>query len=70
MVKIFKGECHTVENDLNNWIEVYHPRIVDVKQSVIHIDKEHRIELILTVFYDAKSETGKVEYRIFKHGES
>ena len=65
MVKIFNGECHAVETDMNNWIDVYHPRIVDVKQSVIHIEKEHRCELILTVFFEAKSETEKVEYRMY-----
>ena len=65
MVKIFKGEPHAVETDFNTWVDVYHPRIVDTKQSVVHVEKEHRVELLLSVFYDARSETQKVEYRIY-----
>jgi hypothetical protein len=66
VVKIFQGDCHTVENDMNNWIEVYSPKIQDMKQSVIYIEKEHSVMLILTVLYEAKGETEKVQYRIYK----
>ena len=65
MVKIFTGECHAVETDYNNWAEVYHPHIIDVRQSVIYQEKEHAVQMVLTVFFEAKSETEKVEYRIY-----
>jgi hypothetical protein len=67
MVKIFRGDCHTVESDINSWMEVYHPRVVDAKHSVTYLDKEHSVLLIVIVFYEAKSETEKVEYRMFGH---
>ena len=69
MVKIFQGDCRTVENDMNSWMEVYHPRIVDVKHSAIYLEKEHTVQLLLAVFYDSKSETQRVEYRMFGHGQ-
>ncbi len=65
MVKIFQGDCQTVENDMNSWIEVYRPKIVDVKQSIFQVEREHSFVLVLTVLYEAKSETEKVEYRIY-----
>jgi hypothetical protein len=64
MVKIFQGDCHTVETDMNNWVEVYHPHIVDIKQSIFQLEREHSFLLILTVLYEARSETDKVEYRV------
>ena len=66
MVKIFQGTCHAVENDMNNWIDVYQPVIHDMKQSVIHVEKEHSVMLILTVLFEAKSDTDKVQYRVYK----
>ncbi|HUV08333.1 MAG TPA: hypothetical protein VMX75_11430 [Spirochaetia bacterium] len=66
MVKIFQGDCHSVENDMNNWMDVYKPRIQEIKQSVIHIEKEHCVMLILTVLFEAESETRKVEYSLYK----
>jgi len=66
MVKIFQGDCHTVETDMNNWIDVYRPVIHDIKQSIIYLEKEHGVLLILTVFYEAKSETDKVRYQMYK----
>ena len=66
MVKIFQGECHAVETDMNNWIEVYNPVIHDVKQSVIYREKEHSTMLTLTVLYESKSETEKVRYQMYK----
>jgi hypothetical protein len=66
MVKIFQGDCHSVETDMNNWIDVYSPVIHDVKQSTIYLEKEHSILLILSVFYESKSETEKVRYQMYK----
>ena len=66
MVKIFQGDCHSVETDMNNWIEVYNPRIHDVKQSIVYLEKEHSTLMILTVLYEASSGTEKVKYRIFE----
>jgi len=66
MVKIFQGDCHTVESDVNNWIDVYQPVIHDVKQSIIYLEKEHGILLILTVFFEAKSGTEKVHYQMYE----
>ena len=66
MVKIFQGDCHTVESDMNNWIDVYRPVIRDVKQSIINLERDHRILLILTVFFESKSETEKVRYQLYK----
>ncbi len=65
MVKIFQGDCQSVENDMNSWIEVYRPKIVEVKQSIFQVEREHSFVLVLTVLYEAKSETDKVEYRIY-----
>ena len=65
MVKIFQGDCQTVETDMNSWIEVYHPKIVDTKQSIFQLEREHSFLLILTVLYEARSETERVEYKIY-----
>lgn len=65
MVKIFQGDCQTVETDMNNWIEVYQPKITDIKQSIFNLEREHSFLLILTVLYEATSETEKVEYKIY-----
>ncbi len=65
MVKIFQGDCRTVETDMNSWIEVYRPKIVDMKQAIFQVEREHSFILVLTVLYEAKSETEKVEYRIY-----
>ena len=66
MVKIFQGDCHTVESEINTWIDVYRPVIHDVKQSIIYLEKEHGILLIMTVFFESKSETEKVRYQLHK----
>ena len=65
MVKIFQGDFRSVQKDINGWIEVYHPRIRDIKQSVVLMEKEHNIILVITVIYEADSETEKVEYSMF-----
>ena len=64
MVKIFQGDYQTVERDVNNWVEVYKPAIIDFKQSMSVM--EHNIIVLLTFRYEAKSETQKVQYRINK----
>ena len=66
MVKIFEGDCHAVENEINDWIEVYKPAITDVKESVAHLEREHKAILVVMIFFEAQSETKKVEYRMFE----
>jgi hypothetical protein len=62
MVKMFQGDCQSVQTDVNNWIEVFKPAISDFRQSMIVM--EHSIVILLTFIYEAKSETSKVEYKL------
>jgi hypothetical protein len=62
MVKLFQGDCQSVQNDVNTWIEVYKPVISDFRQSMITM--EHSIVILLTFIYEQKSETPKVEYKL------
>jgi len=62
MVKIFQGDFLAVQDDVDNWIEVYKPRITDFKQSLILM--EHNPIILLTFLYESESETKKVEYKI------
>jgi hypothetical protein len=64
VVKIFQGDFQSVQRDVNNWIEVYNPKIVDFKQSMCPM--EHNIIVLLTFSYEAKSGPQKVEYRMNK----
>jgi hypothetical protein len=64
MVKIFQGDFQTVQRDVNNWMEVYNPTILDFKQSMCVM--EHNIILLLTFTYEAKAGKGKVQYRMNK----
>jgi hypothetical protein len=64
MVKIFQGDYQTVQRDVNNWIEVYSPRIHDFKQSMCSM--EHNIIVLLTFSYDVKAGPEKVQYRVNK----
>ena len=64
MVKVFQGEVQSVQNDVNNWIEVYQPSITDFKQSLIVL--EHNIIVVLTFLYETRSETTRVEYKVDK----
>ena len=64
MVKIFQGDYQSVQRDVNNWIEVYSPEIIDFKQSMCLM--EHNIIVLLTFSYEAKSGTEKVQYRLNK----
>jgi hypothetical protein len=62
MVKLFQGDVQTVQNDVNNWMEVYKPAITDFKQSLIVL--EHNLIILLTFLYEARAETDKVQYKI------
>jgi hypothetical protein len=62
MVKLFQGDFQSVQNDVNSWIEVYKPKIVDFKQSLIVM--EHNLIVLLSFLYESHSETQKVEYKI------
>ena len=62
MIKLFQGDCQSVQNDVNTWIEVYKPVITQFKQSMLVV--EHSIVILLTFLYEARSEQGKVEYKI------
>jgi hypothetical protein len=64
MIKIFQGDSQSVQKDVNNWIEVYKPRILDFKQSMCPM--EHNIIVLLTFSYEVKSGPQKVEYRVNK----
>jgi hypothetical protein len=64
MIKIFQGDHQTVQRDINNWIEVYNPKILDFKQSMCPM--EHNIIVLLTFSYEVKPATEKVQYRVTK----
>ena len=66
MVKIFQGDYLTVEKDINSWMEVYSPKIIDIKQSVVLMQKEHDIVLLVTIIYEPKDASNKVGYKIYK----
>ncbi len=62
MVKIFLGDALTVENEINSWIEVYKPTIRDIKQSVLMIEKEHNVLVLITLLYDPTQPDTRVQY--------
>jgi len=64
MIKIFQGDYQSVQKDVNNWIEVYSPEILDFKQSMCPL--EHNIIVLLTFYYERKSGPEKVRYRMNK----
>ena len=64
MIKIFQGDYQSVQRDVNNWIEVYSPKILDFRQSMCPM--EHNVIVLLTFSYETKSEPGKVQYRMNK----
>ncbi len=64
MVKLFQGDCQTVQNDVDTWIEVYKPQISGFQQSMLIM--EHSIVILLTFLYESKSEIPKVEYKLEK----
>ena len=65
MIKIFQGDYQSVQNDVNNWIEVYKPAIHDFKQSMVIM--EHNIIVLLTFLFEAVSETQKVQYKMNRY---
>ncbi len=69
MVKIFQGDYVSVERDMNSWMEVYDPEIVDMRQSVVLMQKEHDIVLVVTVLYQSKKASDKVQYQMFNKNE-
>ena len=64
MIKIFQGDYQSVQKDVNNWIEVYSPEILDIKQSMCSL--EHNIIVLLTFSYKLKTGPEKVRYRVNK----
>jgi hypothetical protein len=64
MIKIFQGDFQSVQRDVNNWIEVYSPEILDFKQSMCSL--EHNIIVLLTFSYETKAGPQKVKYRVTK----
>lgn len=64
MIKIFQGDFQSVQRDVNNWIEVYSPEILDFKQSMCSL--EHNIIVLLTFSYETKAGSQKVKYRMTK----
>jgi hypothetical protein len=64
MIKIFQGDYQSVQRDVNNWLEVYNPKILDFKQSMCPM--EHNVIVLLTFSYEAKLGSDKVQYRINK----
>jgi hypothetical protein len=62
MIKIFQGDYQSIQRDVNNWIEVYNPKILDFKQSMCPM--EHNVIVLLTFSYETRSGTEKVQYRM------
>ena len=64
MIKIFQGDFQSVQRDVNSWLEVYNPKILDFKQSMCPM--EHNVIVLLTFSYETKSGPDKVQYRMSK----
>lgn len=64
MIKIFQGGYQTVQSDVNTWIDVYNPRILQIEQSMVAM--EHTIVILLTVLYEEQEPSAKVEYKMRK----
>ncbi len=62
MFKLFQGEYQKVQADLDTWVDVYKPKILDFKQSMVVM--EHNVVVLLTVCYEAVTDTEKVQYKI------
>jgi hypothetical protein len=62
MIKIFQGDYQSIQRDVNNWIEVYNPKILEFKQSMCPM--EHNVIVLLTFSYETRSGTEKVQYRM------
>jgi hypothetical protein len=64
MIKIFQGDYQTVQSDVNTWIDVYNPMIVQMQQSMVAW--EHTIVILLTILYEEREISSKVEYKMQK----
>jgi hypothetical protein len=62
MLKLFQGEYQKVQADVDTWVDVYKPKILDFRQSMVVM--EHNIVVLLTVLYETVTETEKVQYKI------
>jgi len=47
MIKIFQGDFQSVQRDVNNWIEVYSPEILDFKQSMCSLEHNSASDFFL-----------------------
>jgi hypothetical protein len=65
MIKIFQGDHQTVQSDINTWIDVYNPNILQIEQSMVVM--EHTIVILLTVLYEERAIGSKVEYKMQKY---
>jgi hypothetical protein len=65
MIKIFQGGYQTVQSDVNTWIDVYNPRILQMQQSMVAM--EHTIVILLTILYEEQEASSKVEYKMQKY---
>lgn len=64
MIKIFQGAFQAVQSDINQWIEVYNPKILDFKQSMVIM--EHTLVILITIFYEEARDKSKVSYVLDK----
>jgi len=64
MIKIFQGAYQAVQSDINQWIEVYNPKILDFKQSMIIM--EHTLVILITILYEEARDKSEVSYVLDK----
>lgn len=64
MIKIFQGAYQAVQSDINQWIEVYNPKILDFKQSMVIM--EHTLVILITILYEETLDKSKVSYLLDK----
>lgn len=64
MIKIFQGAFQAVQSDINQWIEVYNPKILDFKQSMVIM--EHTLVILITIHYEEARDKSKVSYVLDK----
>jgi len=64
MIKIFQGAFQAVQSDINQWIEVYNPKILDFKQSMVIM--EHTLVILITILYEESRDKSEVSYVLDK----
>ena len=64
MIKIFQGAWQPVQSEINQWIEVYNPNILDFKQSMVIM--EHTLVILITILYEETRDKSKVSYVLDK----